>query len=397
LEWRGFNPELDTTGLRPNDPVEAQKIRDTQRINALIPKAKRVGDAKGLTLGVAGPVTSHLGVGMALYLPRGALLRERFHPPDVPFFLDYDSRPQRLVVLVGAGYRAERHLSLGAGLSVIAHTKGDVRAGVPLGDPNAEVEIATDLDLVAALSVNAGVLYRPVMCLTLGLTYRGQLSLDVVSVQDVRTVIVTGLLPPFEIELPMRMEAITQFSPRQVAFGIAGEPLEGWTLIGDVVYINWSAYRPPFPKIEIDYSYLSGITIDKPYIPPVPDVGFKDTLVPKIGVEYHLDRRVTVRAGYAFEPSPVPEQTGETNILDGDKQVVSAGWGIILNRGARVIRIDTHLQGIFGEEGTFAKDPNRLRDEDPKRTGLQTKNPGYPGMRAESRTFGGGITVTAAL
>jgi long-chain fatty acid transport protein len=38
--------------------------------------------------------------------------------------------------------------------------------------------------------------------------------------------------------------------------------------------------------------------------------------------------KVPVRAGYAFERSPIPPQTGETNFVDADRHTVSVGVGV---------------------------------------------------------------------
>jgi long-subunit fatty acid transport protein len=54
-------------------------------------------------------------------------------------------------------------------------------------------------------------------------------------------------------------------------------------------------------------------------------------LVPRIGVEGPLARNSRRtwwgRAGYSWEPSPAPEQIGETNFVDNDKHTASLGVG----------------------------------------------------------------------
>ena len=56
-----------------------------------------------------------------------------------------------------------------------------------------------------------------------------------------------------------------------------------------------------------------------------PGPGFKDIFVPRIGSEFVVNRHVTLRAGYCYQASPVPDQTGITNYADADKHVISAG------------------------------------------------------------------------
>jgi long-subunit fatty acid transport protein len=42
------------------------------------------------------------------------------------------------------------------------------------------------------------------------------------------------------------------------------------------------------------------------------------------------DLSLLVRAGYAFEPSPVPEQSAATNFLDSDRHLLAGGAAVQL-------------------------------------------------------------------
>src|SRR5262249_27436966 len=61
------------------------------------------------------------------------------------------------------------------------------------------------------------------------------------------------------------------------------------------------------------------------------------------------DERVAidVRAGYSYEPTPVPDQFGESNLVDCDKHTFAFGAGLELGRLApvlpRPLAIDAHL------------------------------------------------------
>src|SRR5690606_34131408 len=78
---------------------------------------------------------------------------------------------------------------------------------------------------------------------------------------------------------------------------------------------------------------------------------FTDTVDGRLGVEYRSRGRrtdVTVRAGGAWKPSPVPPQVGLTSWADGDRLLLTAGGGITLADWApiltRPLELDVALQ-----------------------------------------------------
>ena len=77
---------------------------------------------------------------------------------------------------------------------------------------------------------------------------------------------------------------------------------------------------------------------------------------------------VRARGGYAWVPSPVPDQTGITNYVDNDKHVGAIGLGIELGHISRVskgpVRFDLALQTQSLVRRTTVKDPSLVKDED---------------------------------
>ena len=55
-------------------------------------------------------------------------------------------------------------------------------------------------------------------------------------------------------------------------------------------------------------------------------------LTPRVGAEYRAydagGIAIDLRGGGSFEPTPVPEQRGESNLADGNKLTGTAGLGI---------------------------------------------------------------------
>jgi hypothetical protein len=62
---------------------------------------------------------------------------------------------------------------------------------------------------------------------------------------------------------------------------------------------------------------------------------WRDTVALRLGAEYHIDR-YAVRGGYAFDPTPVPRRRLDPTLPDGDRHVVSLGFGADLFAGLGV-------------------------------------------------------------
>jgi long-chain fatty acid transport protein len=122
------------------------------------------------------------------------------------------------------------------------------------------------------------------------------------------------------------------------------------------------------------------------------------------------DRHVTADLGYI--PSPVPEQTGQTNYVDNSRLVASAGIEGPVKFLGRELEAGFTLYGSYFLPRDVSKDPNAAHpvlDEFPDASldlntglpaagaaGLQTNNPGYPGWKSSGFMVGAGATFRIA-
>jgi long-subunit fatty acid transport protein len=91
--------------------------------------------------------------------------------------------------------------------------------------------------------------------------------------------------------------------------------------------------------------------------------GFVDTLEWRTGAEYRaLKGTLALRAGYQYRPTPVPDQTSGTNIIDCNAHVVTAGFGVTFlmpHVFARPVTIDAAYQAQILEPRSAKKsNPN---------------------------------------
>ncbi|MCA9772812.1 MAG: outer membrane protein transport protein [Myxococcales bacterium] len=152
--------------------------------------------------------------------------------------------------------------------------------------------------------------------LTFGFTWRDTISsVDGEGVVRNYTTISIGgtrIRLPDPTLIDVRAEA--GFSPQAYSVGLGWKPILGMTLGADWIYKRWSKFRNFDEK--------------------VPHPKLRNTMQVRLGAEYEFPtdlpviHTMAVRAGYYFEPSPVRDQSGPTNLLDNDKHVLSAGFAL---------------------------------------------------------------------
>ncbi|MBZ0270457.1 outer membrane protein transport protein [bacterium] len=249
-----------------------------------------------------------------------------YYDPDTPYFYRYHDRYLNLIpIYFGASFRLFEWLSIGGGLvPAPADTKVDVSVETNIGAPEYEFA-ATQSTVTRAkgkLEPLAGILVRVPLDgepdrLSFGLVWRDQVSTadGLGEARNYTTVFFNGDV----IKLPNSTTPIltlTGWSPMQIAGGIAWRPLSNATLTGDLLWKQWSKWKNFFLEH--------------------PDPRFRDTWNARFGGEYVFEfdrdvlKSIAARAGAYRENSPVPDQNGESNYLDPDKWVFSAGGGVDL-------------------------------------------------------------------
>ncbi len=273
---------------------------------------------KTITIGAALPIPFEgalrdrvtFGVGFldpVKYLVRGKILyQEKYQYPVIA------PRVQSLAVMLGLGARIGDRFYVGAGFEALAALIGTIDIRL---DATGRVGSRTDDQVVAAYAPIYSVAVDLSRRLRVGATYRGELIgrfAVLIRAQDL------GIpLPDFNVA------GIAQFIPRQVQ--IEARWAERRTTIAfGVIARQWSRYPGPNePTVLLNREYGTGS----------PPFAARDTVSPRIGVEQVLPlgprASLRLRAGYAFEPTPLAEQTGKDNLLDATRHVVTAGFGIL--------------------------------------------------------------------
>jgi long-chain fatty acid transport protein len=318
-----------------------------------------VDASHGFFIGLVAP--AHIGpfrfaFGAALFLPDQRLARVRTLPFEQPRWVLFDNRPQRLYFAANLAIQIVPHLYVGGGLTFMSRTAGDLflKGDVALSDPDSSTLVSRiNVDLVAVRYPQAGILWDATRYLSLGITYRHSFGLKLD--QGFRldgNIGSPGLTPVVQnAYFSARAQSLDLFQPWQLTGGMALRLTRALLLTLDMTFSRWSEF--PVPAATVMIALDVGMFNSRVHLPPMrvyPNPTFHDTLTPRLGAEWRVREwsKVTLnlRGGYAYEQSPVPDQSGESSYADSDKHTFSIGAGVDLERVTsilpRPLSLDVH-------------------------------------------------------
>ena len=315
------------------------------------------------------------------FLVRGKILYpERFQYPIVA------PRVQSLAIVLGLGVRLGDRFFVGIGYEALAGVVGRILIATDatgrVGARSDDQVIATYAPL-ASLAVDLDDHWR------LGATYRGELVGRFVV--EIKTQDLGLNLPAFNVA------GVAQYDPQQLALELAWSSL-GRDVRRGAVPVDQAAWRVAAGVIGRRWSRYPGAVertvLENPAFHPA-DTDAHDTLSPRIGVERAMPlgtlAGLRLRAGYVYEPTPLPAQTktvplpggGVTtgNLLDGDRHVVTAGVGVVLG-DALPLQLDVYAQLHVLPTRTHTKDAD-----------VPHEAPGWPEVKSYGTIWVVGMTT----
>lgn len=304
-----------------------------------------VAPVEAWMVGVVAPGTVAgipVAFGMAAQLPAGHLSRSETIRETDPYWVFYEARMQLLYTSVNIAVMPIEGWSVGVGTASLATTRGGfqvrgttVAAEFGRSEYESELEHEIDATLISTRYPQLSTSLALADGWKFGLSYREQAKLDTAVAASLDTVI-DGTVVEIPVRYDVRVLSVKMFIPRQLNLAAAWNPGR-WRLELDLTWYDWSRYRSPVSSTatEFDADPPEGVTIhlpEAPNVPPPKDPRFRDRVVPRVGVEYTLPVgarwELPLRAGYAYERTPVPPQTRQTSFLDSTRHLLSAGAGM---------------------------------------------------------------------
>ena len=273
--------------------------------------------------------------GVAVYTPAGSKLvyAEGWEGRATLTQIDLKS----IYVQPTLSYAITPKISVGAGLTILAYGAVNLQKTVPLPSSTGLIEL--DGTTKTKFGVNAGIFFKPSDKLSVGVSYRSKIDATVEDGSgDVRLTNVTsanGGSGTFNGRFTATKFGAAIPIPAHAGLGIGLMPTEKLTLGVDVVWTQWSDYR------SLDFRFsgnaaLPGTDANAPGViggnpTSTSKRNYQDVLCFRVGGQYKVTEALTVRAGAAFDQSPVRDGYVTPETPDNDRVILTTGLSYGLN------------------------------------------------------------------
>lgn len=260
------------------------------------------------TMGFAMPLNDQWSFGVAAYAPYGLHLRwDTDHSQNPGALYAWESKFVRKVLTPAFGYKVSNRLSLGAGISLGTGTSDAGKtypANPATGADPTLMKLESDDEF--NWSFNVGLMYMPMENLSLGLTYRSRTNADFqgdVLINGIKTSTVT-----MDYDLPECVQAGARYGFTDTL-----------SMEVDMIWTRWDIHAEQVEKSPL----APGGSFHH-------DRDWRNRIQCKIGLEWKPVDAVALRAGYAYDPTPVPDHTFDLGWPDTDRNIYSLGMGLAI-------------------------------------------------------------------
>lgn len=255
-------------------------------------------------------------------------------------------------------YKVNNRLSIGAGInlqyinakltqavdqgSLCAPTQLQLQAiGVPGADPaNCAGLVPQGSDGFAKVEGNTwgggynfGILYEPSDATRVGISYRSKVQQQLTGNARFRDTI--PQFSNFGIFVNTNLRADVNL-PQTVSMSLWHDVSSSWSVMADATWTGWDN----FDELRIEYDSFQPDT--------VVDENWNDVWRYSVGVEYRYNSRWTLRAGTAYDESPIPDAQHRTaRIPANDRTWASLGLGYKFNQA---VGIDIGYAHLFVDD-----------------------------------------------
>ncbi|VFQ44108.1 OmpP1/FadL family transporter [Desulfoluna butyratoxydans] len=241
-----------------------------------------------------------------------------------------------------------------------------------LPSPDHQAAIGMELEDDVNYSYNIGVMYKPKETITLGLTYRSECDADFEG--DV-----------FKDGVKVATATMDYNHPQQIQAGVRYQPHDKFSIECDLVWTDWSINKDQVSKLSnpIDIGVFPGADPIQSGMEEAYERDWEDTKQLRFGMEYIINDMITVRGGYFYDPTPIPDNTLDMQWPDADKKTYSLGAGFNFGR----YTIDAVFQYTDIEQARVVGGESTNLNESFAGNVVSASADGY--------IVGGGVTLTA--
>ena len=268
-------------------------------------------------------INDMFAVGIGFHLPFGLAVSWPDSSPQAGIVTKQSLRTYFITPGVGVNlHKQVPGLSIGAGLDLVPATV-QLEQNLYFGNEKGHAVLG---GTAFGIGGRVGVMYRPEAekRLSFGLVWKSQVDLDFEGTGDF------DMAQPYRSQLPPDGDISTTLHlPMSIGGGVAFRPNEKIELEANAVWINWKKFD------TIDIKLADGRHTVQPQ-------DYKNTVTLRVGGEYKINPKAAVRAGYIYDPTPVPGTTLSARLPDINRHDVTLGGSY-----AATPKLDIHLAGLL--------------------------------------------------
>ncbi len=253
--------------------------------------------------------------GGAIFLPFSSLIRVSGNPVNYPYYPLYHDITRNFFFVVGAGYEPwDGYLF---GLNFRSTTRSSTNYTLR-SDSNVNYT-ATATEARGENRISFSFLYdhqkRGGYPFTIGAMYRAKSGLETKIAADI-----TAFVP-----VQGELNSVPFYSPAEYVLMGSVKVWDRLTTSLDLAWVEWSKFQSPYGAGNIN-SYAIGSNQKA--------ADFRNIPVVKWGAEWRSPqsgeylKNTSLRFGYLYHPTPVPDQTADSNFVDNNRHGITAGFGL---------------------------------------------------------------------
>lgn len=248
-----------------------------------------------------------VAVGIGFHLPFGLAVSWPDNHAQTEVIQDQSLRTYFITPSVGFNlHKQVPGLSIGGGLDIVPATVL-LENTVRFGDVSGTARLGGD---ALGIGGRVGLMYHPdkLKKLKLGVMWRSNVKLDFSGKGDF------DIADPYRSQLPPDGDISTSVTlPQSVWGGIGYSATDDLELEYNAVWINWSK----FDELRIELPAGAETVRDEDY---------RNTVSHRLGIEYKLRKQqAALRAGFVYDPTPIPGTTLTAQLPDIDRKNVTVG------------------------------------------------------------------------
>lgn len=399
LGYAGMFPRLEATvedagslgwisayQARVNENLD--KAASMDAVEAAFDKAGDIDYYSGISFSFALPVKRlvpalpfRLGVGGAFVIPQNGSMLAGFtsRSPDAPFHPTLGAPFNLARIQFGLGAEiVKKRLWIGAGVAIHSRAEGEVVTLTPIasrtkggsgGTTPTPSQAQTTQNLKLDITPTVGVTLEPKEWMRGTLVWHGEEETSIH--MGIGATMELNLGSPVRIELPYVMSGSFAYKPHRFIGGLAFLPDKRLTVTAEVQYALWERFAD---QLQVLYFSVDEQFLEEDGTVYIEDLGSdfavdavrrpglkaRNTVSPRLGLEYRLAMPLDLRAGWAYRPAPLEEDQQHSNLLlDNSWHHITAGAGIRLKEKSKESPLSVTLN-LHGETMVLVPRYNRV-------------------------------------